>query len=215
MDLFVLLFFAFAVSLDALGAGFAYGLREIKIPFVSYLFVGFTSVVVVAIFIICGHIAGRSLPVIWAKRVGGLLLFGIGLWWYLRGKKEKTVGKNLGEPLAKVFKFKLATFAVIIQILEEPIYADFDASGTISIQESLLLGLALSVDAVGAGFGVALAGINCLIVICMVVFYQQLFLFLGTRLARCSYISWFEAKGPLLASMVLCLLGLLRFLQVA
>jgi len=53
-------------------------------------------------------------------------------------KKNKNINQE-EEKVKKVVELRLASLAVIIQIFEEPAYADIDASGVISIQESLFL----------------------------------------------------------------------------
>ncbi|MDH7577994.1 MAG: sporulation membrane protein YtaF [Bacillota bacterium] len=213
MDFGTLLFFACAVSLDAFSAGLAYGLRQIRIPFGSLLVFGLVSMMTVGFSMFCGHLVARFLPVAWGERLGGALLFGIGLWWYLRGKKEKKGVGQQEEHTKTLARFRFASLAVIIQILEEPLYADFDASGTLSTAECIFLAFALSLDALGAGFGAALAGINGFLAVCLVGFFQQLFLLLGTWAGRSQSLSWLRFQGPLLASIVLCSLGLVRFFQ--
>ncbi|WP_081833596.1 manganese efflux pump [Geomicrobium sp. JCM 19055] len=47
---------------------------------------------------------------------------------------------------------------MVIQILKKPTAADVDNSGTISVKEAVLLGVALSLDAFGAGFGASMLG---------------------------------------------------------
>ncbi|QGG49080.1 manganese efflux pump [Heliorestis convoluta] len=46
----------------------------------------------------------------------------------------------------------------MIQIFREPTDADLDSSGELSFKEAFLLGLALSMDALAAGFGASLLG---------------------------------------------------------
>jgi len=213
MVLWTLIFFACALSLDAFSAGFAYGLRRIRIPFSSQLAFLVASMLTVGIGILCGHLLARLIPAFWGAKIGGIILFGIGLWWFLRRKKES--GDHEQEYVKTLVKFQFASLAVIIQVLEEPACADLDASGVISVQESLVLGIALSLDALGAGFGAALAGANGLLLIFLIGLFQQLFLLLGICLGRSSCLGWLRKQGPVLASIVLCLLGLVRFFRTS
>ena len=57
-----------------------------------------------------------------------------------------------------VFTLELRKLGVVIQILRSPSKADMDNSGSISTQEAMWLGIALSLDAFGAGLGAALLG---------------------------------------------------------
>ena len=62
---------------------------------------------------------------------------------------------------AKSFYFllRLSSWA-IINILREPAAAGFDRSGTINHFEAVFLGLALALDALGAGFGAGMIGFS-------------------------------------------------------
>ena len=150
MDFGKLVFFAIALSLDAFSAGFAYGLRRIKIPLVSYCALICASMLIVGLSVFCGSAVAHIIPDLWGEKLGGIILLGIGLWWLFRPRKKNKNINQEEEKVKKVVELRLASLAVIIQIFEEPAYADIDASGVISIQESLFLAFALSVDALGA-----------------------------------------------------------------
>ncbi|HHW39999.1 MAG TPA: sporulation membrane protein YtaF [Syntrophomonadaceae bacterium] len=211
MVFWTLIFFACALSLDAFSAGFAYGLRRIRIPFSSQLAFLVASTLTVGIGILCGHLLSRFVPAYWGAKLGGIILFGIGLWWFLRRKRGNGIQEQ--ECVKTLVKLQFASLAVIVQVLEEPACADLDASGVISIQESLLLGIALSLDALGASFAAALAGADGVLLIFFIGLFQQLFLLLGIYLGRSSCLGWLRKQGPVLAGVILCLLGLVRFFR--
>lgn len=152
MDFGKLIFFAIALSLDAFSAGFAYGLRRIKIPLVSYCALICASMFIVGLSVFFGSVVAQIIPPVWGEKLGGMILLGIGLWWLFRPRNNNKNINQEDEKVKKVVELRLASLAVIIQIFEEPVCADIDASGVISIQESLFLAFALSVDALGAVF---------------------------------------------------------------
>ncbi len=55
-------------------------------------------------------------------------------------------------------QIRIKTLGLVIRVLREPHQADLDKSGTISTREALLLGAALAMDALGAGFAVSMLG---------------------------------------------------------
>ena len=59
-----------------------------------------------------------------------------------------------------IFNFEIKSLGVVISILQKPTDVDFDKSGTINGVEALVLGIALSLDAFGAGIGAAMIGIS-------------------------------------------------------
>lgn len=212
MDLGTLIFFAIALSLDAFSAGFAYGLRRIKIPMLSYCVLICVSMLIVGISVFCGSAVAQIIPGMWSERVGGIILLGIGLWWLFRPRKKDKDIVQEEEKVRKIVELRLASLAVIIQIFEEPVNADIDASGVISIQESLFLAFALSVDALGAVFGAALAGSGGMQTILLIPLFQQCFLLLGVYLGHSSTLAWMRSQGPIIAGILLCMLGILKII---
>lgn len=210
MDFGKLIFFAIALSLDAFSAGFAYGLRRIKIPLVSYCALICASMFIVGLSVFFGSAVAQIIPPVWGEKLGGMILLGIGLWWLFRPRKNNKNINQEDEKIKKIVELRLASLAVIIQIFEEPVCADIDASGVISIQESLFLAFALSVDALGAVFGAALAGSVGIQTVLFIAIFQLFFLLLGVYLGRSSTFMWMRTQGPVIAGILLCMLGLLK-----
>lgn len=210
MDFGKLIFFAIALSLDAFSAGFAYGLRRIKIPLVSYCALICASMFIVGLSVFFGSAVAQIIPPVWGEKLGGMILLGIGLWWLFRPRNNNKNINQEDEKVKKVVELRLASLAVIIQIFEEPVCADIDASGVISIQESLFLAFALSVDALGAVFGAALAGSVGIQTVLFIAIFQLFFLLLGVYLGRSSTFMWMRTQGPVIAGILLCMLGLLK-----
>lgn len=210
MDFGKLIFFAIALSLDAFSAGFAYGLRRIKIPLVSYCALICASMFIVGLSVFFGSAVAQIIPPVWGEKLGGMILLGIGLWWLFRPRNNNKNINQEDEKVKKIVELRLASLAVIIQIFEEPVCADIDASGVISIQESLFLAFALSVDALGAVFGAALAGSVGIQTVLFIAIFQLFFLLLGVYLGRSSTFMWMRTQGPVIAGLLLCMLGLLK-----
>jgi len=212
VDISTLIFLATALSLDAASAGFAYGLRKIKIPLPSYAVLLFVSMVIVGISVLCGSAVAELLPEVWGERLGGLILIGIGLFWLIKPRSRDRKDAGEGEKVKKIAELRLASLAIIIQICEEPVSADLDASGEISIKESLLLAFALSLDALGAVFGAAMAGCGGIQAVLLIGLFQQCFLLLGVKLGGLSSCSWLRSQGQLLSGALLCLMGLIKLI---
>lgn len=116
---------AVAVSVDAFGAGFAYGVGRVKVPFSSLLIVSAVSAVMLGASVGAGCLLGGFLPQM-ATRVIGigiLLLLGtVKLFDCAGGREAKEANQN-GDLL-------------------------------LSAREAFFLGTALSLDSVAAGVGV-------------------------------------------------------------
>jgi len=170
--LWSMLALAMAVSLDGLSAGMMYGVRKIRIPALS---VGIVSLL--SAFVLFGSMSVGGLFVEWlperaGRWTGAVILIGIGAWaiaqMRMTSRREAESGTEptplaespeVGAPAEKtLLQWEIRRLGLIIQILRTPSMADVDRSGVISASEAVLLGLALSLDSLGAGIGAALIG---------------------------------------------------------
>lgn len=110
-----------------------------------------------------------------------------------------------------VFRVELKRLGVVIQILRTPQTADFDASGIISSPEAIMLGIALSLDAFGAGIGAALLGVDPISTPLIIALFSALFLIGGTKmgqkLAHIPIMKYFSG----LPGLLLIILGIIKF----
>lgn len=169
LPLLSLLLLALAVSLDGFGAGVMYGIRKIRIPASSIMIIALCSGLVIWCSMQLGAILLLVLSPVVAKQIGAFILIAIGLWaiWQMTAHKNSersaplTVQKACDDGKAKtVIHLEIRQLGIVIDILRTPMKADMDRSGTISASEAALLGLALSLDAWGAGLGAALLGFS-------------------------------------------------------
>ncbi|SER89827.1 sporulation membrane protein YtaF [Salipaludibacillus aurantiacus] len=155
LSLFLL---AFAVSLDSFGVGVTYGLRKMRMPFISILLIMLCSggAVLLAMWI-GGGIASFLSPG-YAETLGGALLILIGLYALYQAFKQSPKKPRIKEEM--LMNFELKRLGIVINVLKKPMEADLDDSGSITGPEAFLLGAALSLDAFGAGMGAALLGVS-------------------------------------------------------
>lgn len=143
-----------AVSFDGFGVGFAYGLRRVHIPPLSIMIICLSSALSVFLSMKAGSIMASMFSPQVGSILGGGMLMGVGviiIRQSLRGsvseskREAKSCQKNKG-------------LSYLSGMLCEPALADFDGSGTITGKEAMVLGVALALDAFGAGFGAAMMG---------------------------------------------------------
>ncbi|MDQ0208089.1 sporulation membrane protein YtaF [Alkalicoccobacillus murimartini] len=207
--LLTLLVLAFALSLDSYGVGMTYGLRKVKIPFLSLLLIACCSGFSILIAMIVGKTLFSYIPPDWAEATGAVLLIAIGLFtlWQVyapTSKKKAPVRKKKENRIS----FQLRIFGFVIHVLREPLEADMDDSGTITGREAFLLGIALSLDAFGAGIGAALLGYAPWLLAVCVAIMSGLFLMLGMKSGfRFSAIPWMN-RLSFLPGVILIILGI-------
>lgn len=161
MEYMLILLFALAVSGDGFMVGIAYGMKKIKIPFLSLLLIASASTLAVTFSMMCGKGLAAFLSPVWASGIGAVMLILIGCYFLLKTLKEK-ISNLSASPDSAILTLNLEWLGVIVQILKKPSSADMDCSGEINLREAFFLGLALAVDALGAGMGAAMTGLNIL-----------------------------------------------------
>lgn len=228
---FSLLVLALAVSLDGFGVGAMYGLRKIRIPVLSVLIIGLMSGFVIFVSMQIGVAASAFLSPQVAQVAGAVILIGIGCWAvYQMMSREKSevrdspaASGNLsgeeavsdaGEPgvQAKVVSIELKRLGLVIQILRTPAAADMDRSGSISAQEAAWLGLALSLDAFGAGIGAAFIGYTPWVTSAVIAVSCGSFIYCGLKVGfRFSNVQWIK-RLSVLPGCILILMGFLKLM---
>lgn len=146
-----------AINIDSLAVGVAYGLAEMKMSR--------------------------------AAKVGVSLAAGLALWltvWlgnYFSGLLDSQMSQWLSAVLLLLFGNVLLISAKLSddRLLNHPDCADRNKDKVVSFKESLLLGAALSVDSLGAGFSLGMMG-SGRVLIPLVVFLVNIFFLCGGEL---------------------------------
>ncbi|MBS4173786.1 sporulation membrane protein YtaF [Bacillus sp. FJAT-49736] len=206
LSLFLL---AFAVSLDNFSTGFTYGLRKLRIPNKSILIIALCSGVSLFVAMLFGNILQKFMSPEIGNRIGGIILIAIGGWvlfQFFRAEKE------VSEPQEKVvLKLEIRSLGFVIHILKKPTSADFDKSGVITGIEAFMLGLALSLDAFGAGIGAAMLGYSPISLSLIVAIMSLILVSAGIKLGKVfSHLNWMQ-KVSFLPGVLLILIGILKF----
>lgn len=133
------LLIAFAANVDNLGVGIAYGIRKITVSREANLIIAVLSLAATWLAEKLGFVIHDYLNVATANWVGALLIIGIGLW-------------ILVEPLLANGTFGKQQKSVLPSaVMHRPEIADRDDSLTIDRGEAVILGFALSINAMAAG----------------------------------------------------------------
>lgn len=226
-----LLVLAFAVSVDGFGVGVTYGLRRIRIPLLSVVIIAICSGLVIFLSMLVGSwITGYLSPFV-AKLIGAAVLVGIGTWALLQlrrsgretgaearaegnsehGSESRQEQLDRSHPVLVVI-VELKRLGLVIQILRTPQAADVDKSGTISAAEAVMLGVALSFDAFGAGIGAAMIGLSPVLTPIVIAAASALFLLGGMRFGF-RFSNWKGMQAvSVLPGILLIVIGICRLL---
>ncbi|MFJ7726611.1 sporulation membrane protein YtaF [Neobacillus sp. NPDC097160] len=154
MSWLFILAFAVSSSVDNLGVGISYGIRKIRIGLRANLLIGVICFLMSMAGITFGMWLSKILPGIFPVIIGAFFLIIIGVRIILLGapRKKRTVavsneGDSVNSPSIK-------------GVLRNPEAADVDHSGEIGLGEAIMLGVALSANALTNGLGAGLLGFS-------------------------------------------------------
>ncbi|PYZ93726.1 sporulation membrane protein YtaF [Salipaludibacillus keqinensis] len=176
LPLFVL---AFAVSLDSFGVGVTYGLRKMRLPLLSVLFIMGCSAFAVLLAMWLGGGISEYMSPARAEQLGGAILITIGLYAFYQVLRKPKSARKIRIQESTLLNVELKRLGIVVNVLRKPMEADLDDSGSITGREAFLLGTALSLDAFGAGMGAALFGGSPWVLAGSVALMCGLFLVLG------------------------------------
>jgi putative sporulation protein YtaF len=201
--------------MDALGTGVAYGVRKIKIPFTSLIIISMMSVLSISISMALGTMLAGYLSETFAHRLGGFILLAIGAWVLVQSWQENKLESTNNEGSVqtveqKLMQIRIKPMGLVIQILREPSKADLDRSGTISHREALLLGVALAMDAFGAGFAVSMMGFQPILTAIVVGLGHIVLTYAGLALGSGFATTRLGQKMAVLPGFILIALGLFK-----
>ena len=142
-----------------------------------------------------------------AESVGGIILVLLGAWVLFQFFRPEK-GKELQGNEESIINLEIQSLGLVIHILRKPMSADFDKSGTITGLEAFMLGLALSLDAFGAGVGAALLGLSPSYLAISVAVMSSLFVFMGMKLgALFAHHDWVQ-KFSFIPGILLIIIGI-------
>lgn len=186
MEYWAVVFISVAVSLDGFGAGFAYGINKVSINFFPRVIISLASAFSIYLSLLAGALVAKVLPPSLAANIGGLLLCAMGVYILIQGFRLIINNKVLPQDF-----YNKSFLQKIFILLKQPLEADFDKSGNISGIEVFFLGVALALDAFGAGFGAALSGSSPLLTAIFVGVFKLILLSAGMELGkRLNQIPW-------------------------
>ncbi len=169
--------FALSSSLDNLGVGISYGIRGIRIGLVSNLIMAAICFILSEAGIVGGQWISRILPGIFPTLVGAFVLIIIGIRIVLLAlPRKKQLSESPAEPLSNGDSLK--------ELLKNPEKADLDRSGEIGYLEAVVLGLALSANAVTNGLGAGLLGLSPLAIAVTAAIGSFITVWAGTAIGR-------------------------------
>lgn len=206
------LFLSLALSIDGFIVGLHYGLRRIVLPFRSRLILAGCTGGGMALSMLFGELVLVVLPLKSTSMLGGGLLIALGVWQLLQALADYVRARveDLPAGTHSLMRVRIRPLGIVVDILTDPTHVDQDASGVIDTREALLLGVALGLDTLGAGFAAAMIGFGWPLVV-GVTASLLLLLWAGLLAGRRWGRRLLGRRGMFVPGAILVLMGTLQF----
>lgn len=205
MYIFPILLFVISSSLDNFVVGLSYGIKKIKINYFNNLLIALISGIGTFLAMALGNILKLYIPPSLANYIGCgiLMLLGIYLifdFFRLKYKNYNFERKKSNSTLEKIDFYD--------EILNHPEIIDKDKSNIIEFKESLILGIALSLNNFGLGIGASIIGLNIYLTSLLSIIFSLIFIQAGFYIGHKYFSKIFENYATLISGIIILLLGL-------
>lgn len=216
--LLFLIALAIAANLDNLGVGIAYGLRRRYISVRSNALIALLTVVLTSISMKFGLWIAQRISVQTADSLGALILIGIGIWVFFETEIRSVwefiyrwLWKYLIQVLARLFPLCIRIWFDRqhhgADLLPRQSVSNLQQPRFMSLKETLILGLSLSLNAMAGGFGASLSGYPPLFVSVAIGGVSYITIDVGQKVSKTYMSKWLGPIAQKLAGLLLILIG--------
>jgi len=161
LHLLSILLLAVSSSLDNLGTGVSYGLRNVCIPLSLNLVIAVANSGGTLFSMLFGKVVSDVLRPDIAGLVGAILLIAIGSWIIIAGVRKKGSETAVApHPPEEKPVPKKDIFSMLLAVLDDPYAAGIFCSGKVKLKEGAILAAALTLSNISTGLGAGLIGFN-------------------------------------------------------
>ncbi|WP_178023977.1 sporulation membrane protein YtaF [uncultured Paenibacillus sp.] len=186
-----------ASNLDNAGVGIAYGARKIRIPWYSNLAIATISFLATLVSGFFGSWLSSWIHPWIGHLLGTVVIVGVGVWVLLQPfleKKDTSVQEEDVNPLTR--------------LLRNPEEADKDSSKSISLGESIFLGIALAMNALAGGFNAGITQLNVWYTSLSVGLFSYLLLAACAGFGKKVVAEKFGNRATVISGLLLILIGI-------
>lgn len=180
------LLIAISCNLDNVGVGISYGVRGIRLPFLTNLYIALLTACGTGLAMVLGQQTFLFLSPESGAILGGGILIAMGVWVVLQETVFRAEPKcpEARKPAPGEDRPRQSLWRRVVCILNNPSLADDDFSGHIDFKEGTLLGLALLLNNLPNGVAAAMIKLPVLVTILAVGLLSILTFWLGIGIGR-------------------------------
>lgn len=197
------LIFSLSSNLDNIVIGMAYGIKKIRIGFLSNLIIAILTSTGTFISMSLGVYLYHVLPSNSASILGALIIIIVGFYFSFESFIK----------LIKEHHYKYIALKDLNEMVDYAELSDQDHSGDLNFKETLMVGLSLSFNNIGTGIAASLSGVNLLMAVCCTFLMSFMTLYLGFFLGSNIFGRFMGKYAPLISGLLLVILGAIQLIN--
>ena len=202
MTLIPIILFVLSTSIDTFVVSLAYGMKNIKIGFLSNLVIAFISALGTFLSMFLGYILINIISLKLANLIGALVLLILGVYFILDYRKIKK---------AQVYSYLCSKEKNSPRkILKFPEIADTDNSGSIDLKESVILSLALTINNLALGLAASITGLDIYLTSIITFIFSIILVPFGIYISKKFLNKFIVEKGSLISGLIIIFLALIE-----
>ena len=191
------LLFALSSNLDNIVVGIAYGIKKIKIGFLSNLIIGFITSLGTLLSMYAGSYVAKLISPNLANKIGASIIILLGLYFAIQSIISMIKDK----------KFKELALKDIDDMVDYAVKTDKDESGHIGIKEAFIVAFGLTLNNLGNGIAASITGVDIKLTVIFTFILSIAALLLGSLIGNNVIGKICGKYAPLVSGVLLMLLG--------
>ena len=207
------LILALSSSIDSLGIGITYGIKNTRISYMGKVVLLVISFSISILSVWFGDVIKNVFSEFATKLIGNIILIAMGGFVCFQAIRKNEITHQRHKKDEKIYSFFIDFLGITIKIIKNPSSSDLDSSNSIDSKEAFFLGIALSLDCFCIGVGGSLIGISHILFPLFIPIFQLAFLSFGTILGKklCQLNQLPDNTWSIISGLLLIFIGFLRF----
>lgn len=194
------LLFSFSSNLDNIVIGMAYGIKKIKINFISNLIIAIVTCTGTFLSMSLGNYINLLLSANLANLIGSGAIIILGLYFTIQSL-IKLIRENHYNSIA---------LKDINEMVDYAAASDWDHSGDLNLKETIIVAFSLTFNNLGTGIVASITGVNILMTVFCTFIISFISIYIGMLLGS-NLVGRFMGKyAPLISGLILITLGVLE-----
>ncbi len=209
------LILALSSSIDSLGIGITYGIKNTKISYRGKIVLFLLSFSISILAVWFGDMIKNIFSAFVAKLIGNMILISMGIFVCFQAIHKNEINTSIVKKDEKIYSFFIDFLGITIKIIKNPTSSDLDSSHSIDSKEALFLGVALSLDCFCMGVGGSMIGISPFLFPLFISVFQLFFLNMGNTLGKgLQQLSLLpDNTWSIISGILLIFIGIFRFIS--